>query len=133
MNLRKVIAKLGLLSLVCLMSPRSSLAEETSETAAPNKKLLISTKSAPPFSMKGEDGQWKGISVELWNDIAKDLNLDFEYREYDLKGLLNSLESGEADLAVAAVTINADREKRFDFSHAFFFTGLGIAVKPPGD
>ena len=59
--------------------------------------------------------------------------MDFEYREFDLKGLLNAISSGEADIGTAAITVNAEREQRFDFSHAFFFTGLGIAVAPPGE
>ncbi|MBW2492673.1 MAG: transporter substrate-binding domain-containing protein [Deltaproteobacteria bacterium] len=32
------------------------------------------------------------------------------------------------DAAVAALTITPEREKSFDFTHAFYTTGLGIAV-----
>ncbi len=96
--------------------------------AAP--KIIVGTKEAPPFAMKGPDGQWSGISVDLWRQIADNINLDYEFREYDLAGLLTALEKGTVDAAVAALTITAERENRFDFSHAFHSSGLGIATRP---
>src|SRR5260370_1420191 len=36
--------------------------------------------------MRGEDGSWSGISVELWQGIAADLGIDTEVRETTVKG-----------------------------------------------
>ncbi len=96
--------------------------------AAP--QIIVGTKEAPPFSMKGRDGTWSGITIDLWRQIAENLELDYEFREYDLAGLLNALEQGTVDAGVAALTITAEREKKFDFSHAFHSSGLGIASRP---
>jgi polar amino acid transport system substrate-binding protein len=35
-------------------------------TLTSERELIIGTKEAPPFSMKGTDGTWQGISIELW-------------------------------------------------------------------
>lgn len=90
--------------------------------------LVVGTKEAPPFSMKAADGQWSGLSIDLWRQIAAELNLQFEFRELTLKQLLDGVTDGSLDAAVAALTITPDREKRFDFTHDFYSTGLGMAV-----
>ena len=45
------------------------------------KKLTVGTREAPPFSMKDNDGRWTGISIDLWRQIATELNLNYEFRE----------------------------------------------------
>ncbi len=99
------------------------------ETPVPvNRTLIVGTKEAPPFAMKNADGTWTGISIELWQAIAKDLQLRYELREFDLQGLLSGVKDGSLDAAVAALTITAKREKVMDFTHPFYTTGLGIAI-----
>jgi ABC-type amino acid transport substrate-binding protein len=92
------------------------------------QQLIVGTKEVPPFSMKTADGQWTGLSIDLWRQIATELNLQFEFRELALKQLLEGVTDGTLDAAVAALTITPEREKKFDFTHAFYTTGLGIAV-----
>ncbi|MFQ5874446.1 MAG: transporter substrate-binding domain-containing protein [Dehalococcoidia bacterium] len=92
------------------------------------RKLIVGTKQAPPFAMKNPDGSWSGISIDLWRAIASELNYSYELRELDLQGLLDKVRDGSLDVAVAALTITAERERLFDFTHPFYTTGLGIAV-----
>ncbi|MCB0712395.1 MAG: transporter substrate-binding domain-containing protein [Ignavibacteriae bacterium] len=104
-----------------------------SSTAEPSQEVLIvGTKDAPPFSMKGTDGEWEGISIDLWKDVAEEINLKYELRETDLHGLIQGVADDSLDVAVAALTITADREKVLDFSHPYYQTGLGIAVRAGG-
>lgn len=93
-----------------------------------NKTLVVGTKEAPPFAMKASDGSWTGISIDLWRKIADQLNLAFEFREADLRGLLDGIADGSLDVAVAALTVTPEREQLFDFTHPFYTTGLGIAA-----
>jgi ABC-type amino acid transport substrate-binding protein len=78
--------------------------------------------------MKTEGGTWTGISIDLWREIAAELDLAFEFRETDLRGLLDGVADGSLDIAVAALTMTTEREVTFDFTHPFYHTGLGIAV-----
>jgi len=39
----------------------------------PGRKLIVGTKESPPFSMKSSSGEWEGISIELWRQIAGEL------------------------------------------------------------
>jgi ABC-type amino acid transport substrate-binding protein len=90
--------------------------------------LSVGTKHAPPFAILHEDGSWSGISIDLWRLVAADLGLHFEFRETDLEGLITGLESGEFDIAVAAITPTASREARIDFSHTYYHSGLKVVV-----
>jgi len=94
-----------------------------------NTILKVGTKLAPPFAMKGPDGKWNGISIELWELIAKKLNIKYEFQEENLESLLNKVKNRELDLGIAALTITPDREKVLDFSHSYYTTWLGIAVQ----
>jgi len=90
--------------------------------------LRVAYKEAPPFAIRSETGVWSGLSVELWERIASDLEIQYEVQELELPELLLALESAEIDLAVGALTVTASREHSFDFTYGFFVTGLSIAV-----
>lgn len=97
--------------------------------SAEQKALLVATKEAPPFSIKTGDRTWSGISIALWKEIAGELDLKYRFVETDLQGMLDGLREGKYDAAVAALTVTQERETAFDFTHPFYTTGLGIAVK----
>jgi polar amino acid transport system substrate-binding protein len=95
----------------------------------PGQPLIVGTRQAPPFAMKQPDGTWSGISIDLWQAIAAELHLTYTIQELDVPGLLTGVQEGSLDAAVAALTITAPREEVCDFSHPFYTTGLGIAVR----
>ncbi len=96
-------------------------------TSAP-RELVVGTKQAAPFSFRDESGEWRGISIELWQRIAQELGLAYRFEERSLDQLISDLEVGRLDASVAALTITAAREARVDFTHPFHPSGLGIAV-----
>lgn len=101
-------------------------------TARADGHLIVGTKPSPPFAMKDADGKWTGISIELWKELADDLHVTYEIREFDIKGLLAAVEAKQIDIAVASLTITAEREEKLDFTHPIYSTGLSIAVRPGG-
>lgn len=98
------------------------------------EKLIVATREVPPFAMLNEDNQWIGISMDLLRDIKADLEvesghaIEVELKSQSLPEMLDAVETGEVDMAVAAITVNYEREKRMDFTHSFHTSGLGIAV-----
>ena len=112
-----------LLPLAALLLPLMSA------VAAAEPLTLVATKVAPPFAFKQDDGSWTGISIDLWERIAEQLDLPpTEYREMGLEPMLEALERGDALIAIAAISVTGEREQRVDFSHPYFFSGLGVAV-----
>lgn len=96
---------------------------------AQEASLKVGVRAAPPFSFQGADGSWTGIAIDLWEQMAEANELSFTYEAYPLADLMDGLENGDLDVAVGALTITADREKRFDFTHPFMDSGLAIAAE----
>lgn len=106
----------------------SAMAQTQGETQAQTLKVGVAT--VPPFVMEAAGGELEGISVDLWRDIAERKGWDFSWQPLSFSELLDAVESGDIDVAVGALTMTADREERFDFSHPFYQTGLSIGVLP---
>jgi polar amino acid transport system substrate-binding protein len=99
---------------------------------APLKEITVATRILPPFVVK-EDGKLTGFSIELWNSIARELQLPFTYSEApNLAGLLGEVKNGRAEAGIAAISITAEREVDFDFSHPMFEAGLQIMIAGSG-
>ena len=116
---------------LCLLSTlgaRAWAAAPATASAPAARKLIVGTKHAPPFAIKNEDGTWSGVSIDLWREVAAELDLSYELKEYDLAGLLRATKEGSIDAAVAALTVTAEREEAMDFTHPLHTTGLSIAV-----
>ncbi len=97
---------------------------------AESSPLKVGITEVPPFVMQAGDGRWEGISIDLWREVAEGMDREFEWVPMSFNELLSATENGDIDVAVGALTMTADRESRFDFSHPFYQTGLSIAVPP---
>jgi polar amino acid transport system substrate-binding protein len=96
--------------------------------AVPKRKLIVGVAVSPPFNIKNADGSWKGISIELWRQIAKELGIDFEFHETNVVGNFAGLSQGWLDVAVGPLTITEQREEICDFTHSYFVSNLAVAV-----
>jgi len=82
-----------------------------------------------PFEFKGKDGKYTGFDVDLWDGIAKRLNLNYKLIPMDFNGLIPGLTTGNLDVVLAAIFIKSGREKAIDFSHPYFRAGLKVMVR----
>ena len=91
--------------------------------------LTVGVKSSPPFSFLSGD-RWDGISVELWENMAEQGGLEYRYRVYpSVSDMLVAVEQGQVDMAIGAISVTADRERRLDFSQPMYRGGLGITTR----
>jgi polar amino acid transport system substrate-binding protein len=93
--------------------------------------LTVGTNSAPPLMfLDSRDRPQAGYSLELWEIIADELKVDYQWRSFKtVPGLLQAVETGEVDLAIAAITATSEREATLDFSHPYYQSGLHILVR----
>ncbi|MED5387572.1 MAG: transporter substrate-binding domain-containing protein [Pseudomonadota bacterium] len=95
-------------------------------SAAP---LTVAVKASPPFSFQSGD-RWDGVSVELWEQIAEQAGYEYRFRPYKtVSDMLTAIELGQADVAIGAISVTADRERRLDFTQPMYRGGLGIATR----
>lgn len=125
-SFRRFLRLSRMVALLLLLPWGMATASAQSLTLA--KPLTVGVATVPPFVMEATDGEPEGISVDLWQDIAERKGWDFNWQPLSFRELLRAVESGDVDVAVGAITMTADREERFDFSHPFYQTGLSIGV-----
>jgi polar amino acid transport system substrate-binding protein len=132
-----VLLLVFMLAIVLLQSAgAASAAPKTEATPATpaDRELVIATRSVPPFAFKKETGEWNGLAIDLWRDIATQLGLKYRFVEAPtITDLIDGVSSGKYDLGVGAITVTSAREKQVEFSHPFFSTGLAIATQPASD
>ena len=97
--------------------------------AAQDEPLRVGVTQVPPFAMQ-EDGFWDGLSVQLWRDVADELDLEYELVMTDPGTLLDEVAQGDLDVGLTAVA-TAQAETTLDFTPSYFTTSLGVA-RPRG-
>jgi polar amino acid transport system substrate-binding protein len=95
-------------------------------------RLRVATRIVKPFVFE-ESQALTGFSIELWQEISGQLNAKSEFvMKATVKDLLEATRSKEADLAIAAISITAEREIDWDFSQPMFDAGLQIMTPAQG-
>jgi polar amino acid transport system substrate-binding protein len=92
------------------------------------RRLKTATRVLPPFVI-GEGQSLSGFSAELWEALSDRLGFETEWvAKPNVVELLASVESGETQLGISAISITAERDRQFDFSQPMFDSGLQIMV-----
>ena len=91
-------------------------------------KLVVGTMDMPPFLIKAGDGHWEGLSIDLWRAVARDLGIEYEFREYTrAESLLDDAQAGKIDI-IPGLAVTETNEVILDFSRQYFRSGLSIAI-----
>ena len=100
------------------------------QVAAGTAPLKVGVKFAPPFVMENDRKGWQGLAIEMWETIALCLGTRHEYIEFATTDeLLAAIDKHDIDVAVGALSITSERERRVDFSHAYYTGSLGAIVR----
>jgi polar amino acid transport system substrate-binding protein len=92
-----------------------------------SKKISVGVSVIPPIIMKSKNG-FSGFEIDLWERIAKDLNIEYSYKEYDFKELMLAAKNKEINIGMAGVTETEKREILIDFSHKTLDSSLAILI-----
>ncbi|MFZ9919860.1 MAG: transporter substrate-binding domain-containing protein [Terrimicrobiaceae bacterium] len=92
--------------------------------------LKIGVHDKPPFAMKAEDGSWTGLAVEIWEIVARNAGLSYEFIEVPYEQIRPGIVDGKLDAAVGEISVSADDEKTMDFTQPYLISTIGIAVQP---
>ncbi|MEI7377183.1 glutamine ABC transporter substrate-binding protein GlnH [Dickeya chrysanthemi] len=96
---------------------------------AAEKPLIVATDTAfVPFEFKQGD-KYVGFDIDLWDAIAKQLNLTYTLKPMDFSGIIPALQTRNVDLALAGITITEERKRAIDFSDGYYSSGLLVMVR----
>ena len=104
-------------------------------------KLIMSTNAAfPPYEMVADgegaytspDGvSFEGIDVEIAVALADAVGLELVIEDMDFDSALLAVQEGKADMMLAGLTYNAERDEVMDFSTSYS-TGVQVVIVPEG-
>jgi len=100
---------------VFLLYPATSFSQD--ESSAP-RALQVGVIAASPLYMQTADGRWEGFGAELWQDLAQQLDVPFEFREFgSLENLIGALKNQEIDV-FPSLPVGERFESILDFSQS---------------
>lgn len=96
--------------------------------SAAQEPLRIAVYDEAPFGYRDAQGEYQGLMIEIWHDIAAQLGLEYQFVATDMEGLIQGLAAGDYDVGLGAITITPEREAQVDFSQPVNPSGTGIAI-----
>ena len=83
---------------------------------------------SPPCSYR-EAGVWRGLAIDLWNQVATLEHLPYVVTEWpSVRQMLEASREGRLDVAVGCINVSPDRLQRYRFSLPFQEDGLAVMV-----
>jgi polar amino acid transport system substrate-binding protein len=99
-------------------------------SAPASKVFVVGTDAAyPPFESQNPSGQIEGFDVDVIKAIAAKAGIEVKFVNTPWEGIFKTLDTGERDMVVSAVTITEERKQSMDFSAPYFNATQLIAVK----
>jgi len=93
--------------------------------------LTVGIKLAPPFIIKNRFGEYSGVSIDLWKEIAKEMEIAYRFKLYgsmEMDKMLEDVSNNLIDISISPITVTAERIKHVDFTYPFFKSQLSVAV-----
>jgi polar amino acid transport system substrate-binding protein len=115
------------IALIGAVAPR--VHADTPPPASGKRTFVVGTRPVPPFIIK-KGNDWSGISIELVRRIAEEMNADLDIRELPLDELVGG-KNPAVDIT-ASLNVTERSDAAFDLSHAFYSTGLAVAIPERG-
>lgn len=92
--------------------------------------LKVGTIERPPFMMSDNNGNLTWFSIELWEEVAQKLDLDYDFQVYTVfSDMISDTKIATNDLSIANISITSEREREMDFSNPIFDSGLALMVQ----
>ena len=105
--------------------------EETAWDAIEEKgKITVATSGTLfPSSYYGDDNVLTGYEVEIMKAIGEKLDVEVEFMEMGVDGILTSVQSGQADMAANGFDITDARKEDYLFSEPYKYSFGGLVVR----
>lgn len=100
-----------------------------SSVKADDSITIVSDTAYAPFEFKDSDQVYKGIDVDIVNEVAKRANWTFNMNFPGFDAAVNAVQSGQADAIMAGMTITDARQKVFTFSDPYYDTKIVVYTR----
>jgi polar amino acid transport system substrate-binding protein len=95
-------------------------------------KLIIGVKdNLPSLGFRDHDRNFSGLEIDIARELAKELNVAVEFVPLKNRDRLAAIQNNQVDLAIAQITVTANRSRLIDFSLPYY-TDSTIAIAKVG-
>ena len=94
------------------------------------QKLRVGVAGSAPFVIKDDD-EFKGISLDIWEEIARELRLDYELiGQPRVQSGLEAVVNGKLDALIGPISITPKRLETMpiEFTQPIFFVQIGLVL-----
>lgn len=104
-------------------------AEDASDDSSEGGTLIMATNAEfPPYEYH-DGGEIVGIDAEIAEAIAEELGMTLQIEDMAFDSIITAVSSGKADMGLAGMTVNPDRQKNVNFSDTYAQAAQVIIVK----
>ena len=90
--------------------------------------LVVGYTAAPPFLVQEHEHK-HGICFWLWEQVAREMELDYTLKEMPFEQILEGLDDGSVDISINPLTMTAERSNQFNFTSPFYVANSTLVVK----
>lgn len=94
---------------------------------ATSEKITVLTSSGyEPYEMVDTNGNLTGFDIELMEALADEIGIEIEWKDVAFDGIIASLQSGQAEIAIAGISPTEERKENIDFSNVYYNSESGL-------
>ena len=129
--MRPLPPRAGLVLLLAALLLLPGCAAPEGGTRGTGGGLVVGTEASfPPFEdVDPATGDFVGFDIDLARAIAQRMNRTVEFRNLGFTALIPSVQSGQIDMAISAMTVNEERQQQVDFSLPYYTANQSVAVR----
>lgn len=90
---------------------------------------VVSDTAYAPFEFKDSDQVYKGIDVDIINEVANREDWDVKMTFPGFDAAVNAVQAGQADALMAGTTVTEARKKVFTFSDTYYDTAVVVYTR----
>ena len=111
--------------------PAPAAAAPAAAAPAPAAKVyVVGTDAAyAPFESQNDKSEIVGFDIDVVKAVAAKAGIEVKFLNTPWEGIFNSLNQGDRDLLVSAITITPERAQTMDFTAPYFDANQLIAVE----
>lgn len=95
----------------------------------PKDTMLVGIHVDPPFIIQEGSEDYKGLSIDLWEEIAYEMQQPFRYKTFnDDIGMIRALDYNEIDISINPLANSPQRIEKFAVTQPFYISSIGVAI-----
>ncbi|HRW06310.1 MAG TPA: transporter substrate-binding domain-containing protein, partial [Caldilineaceae bacterium] len=92
-------------------------------------KLVIGTAADyAPFEFYNSNYEFDGFDIALAKALGEKLGVEVEFNDYAFDGLIEQLQLGNIDAAIAAISVTAGRRELVDFTNLYYIGSSAVVA-----